>query len=70
MHIKCLTAAILLFLSSVCYTQNPAFPTEVSKNGRYFIDQNEKPFLYHVTATATEDKAIFVPTCLSLVQLQ
>jgi hypothetical protein len=28
-------------------TEIPAFPLKISENRRYFVDQNDKPFLYH-----------------------
>lgn len=45
-----MTSRLLLFLflfAVKTFAQKPAFPLKVSDNGRYFVDQTGKPFLYH-----------------------
>jgi hypothetical protein len=38
---------VLILVGLTTLAQRSAFPLKVSDNGRYFVDQNGKPFLYH-----------------------
>ena len=47
---KLIVLFVLVALGTVCASEaqtNPHFPLKISDNHRYFVDQDNKPFLYH-----------------------
>ncbi|MBV6644279.1 MAG: DUF4038 domain-containing protein [Cyclobacteriaceae bacterium] len=46
-NILILGALIFATISTAIAGGSPAFPLKISKNGRYFVDQNEAPFFYN-----------------------
>ncbi len=42
-----ITPFLVLLYSMCILTAQPHFPLKISENKRYFVDQDEKPFLYH-----------------------
>ena len=67
----CGLAILILGTSSICSAQAPVFPLKKSTNGRYLVDQNNKPFpilgrtAWFVTSLPVNDYKTFISNTVS-----